>query len=135
MGKKSKEVDTGVYIIDKTQTVKTTKKNKLVFTVLGQQTELIDGYPVLSIKDAENSDLAYAKKDNNTFYIKIDDQGLLFNPMSAAPNKSDFKYKMMKNEKDKSWEFVKVSAECFEQYITMLKTRNTLYLKHAERNR
>lgn len=133
------EVGDGIYLLDKNRDITTPKKENLVFTILGSHDKLENGVPVLTRDDASNHVLAYAKQEvvNNQqiFYIKIDDEGQFFNPMSPEPNASDHKYKMMKNNKDKAWQFVKVSAECFNHYITMLKTRNVLHLRMAERLR
>lgn len=137
--KQSVEVGDGIYLLDKSKDIVKSKKENLVFTVLGSHDKLDNGNPILTRDDAINHDLAYAKQvvSNNTqtFYIKIDDQGQFFNPMSAAPNTSDHKYKMMKDDKSKAWQFVKVSEDCFNHYINMLRTRNVLHLKVAERLR
>ena len=132
-----KSKDEGIYHLDKKITENISVIKKTVYTILGNQTALLDDYPTLSNCD-DNSDLAYAKQEvinNKEYYsIKLDDEGLLLNPISANSMNKDHKFKVLKG-KDKSWQYIKVNKECFNYYLDFLKTKNTLYLKYAERVR
>lgn len=131
---KSKQIGEGTYIIDSSKDSELTlKESKTIYTLLGYQDKLVDGLPVL-IK--ENKDTAFARKEikNNRsyYYIRLDDNGSLFNPMSQSISVS-FKGKLLAS--NDVTEFTKVKKECFEHYLEFLKTKNVLHYKFAERAR
>lgn len=136
--KESKKLDDGIYLINQAEPPKLPNVKKIVFTILGNQQTLEQGYPVLSGKDAENMETACAKREiinkKETFFIKIDDEGMLFNPINPGPTMRDHKYKMLKGQ-DKSWQYIQVNQDCFTQYLEFLRTKNVLHLKYSERNR
>lgn len=131
----SVQVDEGIYLIKKTQPENKFSKNKAVFTILGKHKVLDNYYPALSDTD-DDLDIAYAKfetvRGKTKFFIKTDDDGLLFNPISPDANTTDFKFRVMKNQ-GHAWKYQSVTEECFYQYLEFLKTKNTLYLKYAQR--
>lgn len=134
---KVKVPDTGIYTLDANKKDKPLKQSKIIYTILGSQNDFHDEYPILTQKNADQLDEAYAKHEIvgeiETYYIKIDSSGHLCNPMALLPNNSH-KFKVMKNN-EKSWQYSKVNKECFQHYITMLKTRNVLHYRFSERAR
>jgi hypothetical protein len=135
--KQSKEIGEGIFLIDKAKSDNLSNNKIIIFTILGSHKSLDDGYPILTNQD-EESDLAFAKRETvngkENYFIKTDDENSLYNPISSSPSNRDHKFKVLKNQ-PKSWQFSKVNAECFNQYITFLKTKNLLYLKYANRIR
>lgn len=133
----SKQLDTGVYQLDKNTEIVENSKSKVVYTLFGSHDKLRNGYPLLSNADTSKDKLAYAIAETNnekvTYFVKIDDQNNLFNPINIAPSQTSAVFKIMKD--NKNWQFQKTNEKCFNQYIEFLKTKNILYLKFAEQLR
>lgn len=132
MQKKSKEIAEGTFVIDVSKETLDLKKSITLYTIYGSHDKLVDGCPVLL--DIKKSDSVYAKQESNnnktTYSIKSDEFGSLYNPLATGGIKS-FKTKLL-GENNK---FLKVSKECFLQYLEFLKTKNVLHYKFADRNK
>ena len=140
MSKKSKKIETGIYTIDtkkKPDILPKEENNKIIYTIVGSQSRLKDGLPILIGKNAEQNKEAYAKTETingiTSYFIRINDSDELINPLTITPDNNHHKFKVLKG--DQLWQFKKVNQECFNYYLEMLRTRNTLYLKFAERAR
>ena len=133
----NKEIDTGIYQLDPKKPIVADVKTKKVYTIIGYHHKLSDGYPILVNHNSLQDELVYAVAETNndklTYFIKIDDQGHLFNPLSIGPSQSNKKFKLM--AKNKNWQFEKVNEVSFKSYLEFLKTRNVLHLKFAEQSR
>lgn len=131
--KESKKAD-GIYSIDASKD-KIVTRIKTIYTILGQQDKLVDKLPVLERLNVEKSHLAYARKesngDKNSYFIKVDNFGHLYNPM-AIDTAINMKTKLLKDELSK---FIKVSELCFNHYLEFLKSKNILHFKFASRER
>lgn len=104
--------------------------------MIGNQSELLDGFPVLVSTTQENDKLACAYKEDTKYYtnywIKRSESGTLFNPENLMPANS-FKAKKFKGQE--IIEYISVSQECFEYYLHFLKTKSITAYKSAERTR
>lgn len=135
--KTPKKQKSDTFVIDKSK-VKPAPQNKLVvYTIFGSHDDLEGGQPVLTRKNADRDNLAYAKLqkigEQETYFVRIGDTGELFNPNAPLPNDKHHKFKML--GQDKTGLFEKVNKECFNYYLDYLKSRNPLHYKFATRSR
>jgi hypothetical protein len=86
--------------------------------------------------DNENSDKVLAKKiirDDSTyrFYIKLDNQGKLYNPLSiyGETKQSSFLDRVCRSQN----KFKEVNEKAFNMYLSFLKTKNIAWFNNAER--
>lgn len=133
----NKNIEEGSYQLDKIKDLPSKIKEKILYTLFGQHQKTLDGFPILIKGDPDKDEAIFAFKETKdtitNFFIKTDDNGTLFNPMEISPSSIHKKIKLLGGSKIK--QFTKVSEECFNLYITFLKTRNTLHLKFAEQKK
>lgn len=113
-------------------------KNKIAtifYTLAGKGDTSERGIFCLHSKDDES--IVHAKQTiigiKHRFYVKIDDRGYLFNPLNGYNEFASAKNKPGLG-KD-TWRFVETTESVFLKYLTFLKTRNELYLRHADKER
>jgi hypothetical protein len=132
--KELKKVNNGIFTIDSTKNKKELRE-VVVYTILGSQDKLQNRLPVLLGPEADKQNIAYAKKntvnDKSTYYVKVDNFGHLYNPITAD-RQTSLKTKLLKETLSK---FIRVSEQCFNYYLEFLKTKNVLHLKFASQER
>jgi hypothetical protein len=102
----------------------------VLYTIFGKH-DLLDGN---SNPLTDNEKVAFAKKQKNgksyQYFVKGDGAGRLLNPLglfSAYERKYDStKGKMI-------FKFVRCDKKVFDYYVSFLRTQNSAWLKHAER--
>ncbi len=128
-------------------------KIKVVYTLVGQEDELVDengnedskGYPSLwdlelknkEIQPAETLDNAFAKtayiRGRQRFYIKQNKEGQFLNPVNGMEDEIRNKKSKIRYTGNESYIFKEVGYAAFMLYLKFLKTKNTAYLTQAER--
>ena len=103
------------------------------YTILGKHDKLNSSDE--PIVDKSSKDI-YAKKtvkDGDVkYYLKIDGQGKLYNPIGMFANeRANVHIKNLKGASNKN--FVEVRQKIFEYYVKFLKTKNKAWLQNAER--
>lgn len=83
--------------------------------------------------DKKDFKFAEAKVENDKYYIKVVTDGHLANPFSEQGRPRSKMEKLLFRDGESN--FREVNKDCFEYYLTFLKTRNLLYYKFAERAR
>lgn len=134
--KPSKKLEEGVYVIEENKTQFSKENTKEVYTLLGKQDKLNDDLPILTGKDADTKETAYAKKETiggqTRYYIKIDEKGDLVDPLAIMPSLNTLRNKLIKDDKS---QYKKVTEECFKHYLMFLKTSNKTQYKYAQRTK
>ena len=107
------------------------QRSSTFYTIFGKHDFLDDdGYPCVT----EENELAFAKKnvfnDNESYFIKKHN-GLCLDPVDSHEDK--FKKGMMRMSDEKMFRFYKVSIKEFKHYLIFLKTKNSVYLRNAQR--
>lgn len=106
-----------------------------LYTLMGDHDTIDDdGNPVLD--DEEGSDYGYAKRitvDGNqvSYYIKRTQDGHFYNPLGILTEGTQSKKKLGHGRKE--YEYVKVGAKAFKNYVKFLRTKNSVYLTNAQR--
>ena len=109
-----------------------TERTIVCYTIRGKE-DSIDGDSNPIVND-ESSRLVYAKKIINPvsnvwrYYIRLDSQNHLYNPMSLYNEEARLRSKM----KD-SLPYTEVDAKVFAHYLTFLRTKNKVFYTYAER--
>lgn len=102
-----------------------TKSDKTIFTIIGKEEVLVDGMPIIF---NEKSKFAYAKKENNKFYIKSNGSQL-YDPTGLYGG-----YDPYKRVGDESfWKWRQVNSKTFDFFVRFLKTKNKSYYLNAAR--
>ena len=106
-----------------------------LYTLMGDH-DIIDddGNPVLN--DEEVSDYGYAKRitiegNQVSYYIKRTHDGHFYNPLGILTEGTQSKKKLGYGRKE--YEYVKVGAKAFKNYVKFLRTKNSVYLTAAQR--
>jgi hypothetical protein len=151
----SKEIENAIFIPrkEKAEVEQGEVRTTLVYTLAGQEDELIDergntnkqGYPSLwdvelkdgTIKNAEKLDNAFAKtheyRGKQRFYIKQNKDGNFINPVNGMEDEITSKKKQTKYVGKDDYVFREVGYNTFMLYLKFLKTKNIAYLTQAER--
>ena len=66
-------------------------------------------------------------------YVRQGSNGMLFNPIGIFSNPAGTANKISKHSGKQTWVFRKVPERVFRFYINFLKTKNSGYLRNAER--
>lgn len=102
------------------------------FTILDKQDYLNqDANPCLKCDSSESCAKIVTNHVNNTkkYFIKIDYNGKLINPMSIYSSDKD----QFVRELGKKIKYKNVSPKVFETYMYFLRTKNIAWLNNAER--
>lgn len=94
---------------------------------MNSEVELINRNGLQTQKEEE----AFAKKSGSKYFIRKDSAGFLYNPdgIYNQENNKTFSTKMGKDV----YQFRSVTENSYRMYIRFLLTKNTLYLRKAER--
>ena len=99
-----------------------------------------DGYPMIELEDEDIDNLfsladAYAlkiKKGKRTeYYVKRGRHGHLYNPIGMYTEGT--KNNQMRHAGRPEWRFETTNKKVFDYYTNFLKTKNTAWLRNAER--
>lgn len=105
------------------------------FTIFGQHSNIVDitGDPIENgFPETNDDEKCMARVDYTNpprYYVKVNPQGLLYNPMGILDEgtlNKDLKYK-------KQWQFREVNKKVFNFYLNFLKTKNPLWINNANR--
>lgn len=78
---------------------------------------------------AQENPYVHAIGGKNRYLVKISEHGRLFNPYGLYSEGMETKKRVGRP----TWKFRSTTKECFNNYITFLRTKNEIFLKHAER--
>jgi len=111
------------------------------YTFKGEHDFMDDqGYPMIEIGEEDLEDLfsspdAYALKITKgrltTYYVKRGRHGHLYNPIGMYTEGT--KNKQMRHAGRPEWRFEATSSKVFNYYIKFLQTKNSAWLRNAER--
>lgn len=130
------EIQDGVYVMNKSKNVIKNISKKIVYTVVGNHTKLVDSIPILESQNDEKDDKAYAYEETTDnikkFFIRLNSNHKLFNPILDHDNKTIKSKILGQHETNK---YVRVNETCFKLYLEFLKTKRITSYKFAERER
>ena len=112
-------------------------KDVVVFTMLGKQDKMWGNYPIIEVLRSEIDDsadaFAYRLWNGNRFkyFVKQGRYGKLFDP-TGIYSEGTIKKRNRRAGKPE-WTFTEVTELVFNLYIDFLRTKNGMYLRHAER--
>ena len=107
----------------------------LLYTAFGKQDWLDEGgFPRADLEgfDPAQVHAKAVKGDERTkFYVKTGRHGKFFDPAGLYSEGTEYKQKRHAGKPE--WELKNVSQKAFDFYINFLKTKNTAWLRNAER--
>lgn len=126
--------------------INSTESEDMFYCLMGDE-DFIDseGNPRISDKNSKNivAKCLQNKKSKNvvnskpgySFYIKSTPNLDLFNPVSTlSPIKDKRKTNFIDETCKNNWNFIEVSQNTFDKYLKFLVTKNTSWLKEANRD-
>lgn len=83
-----------------------------------------------SFSSAQNNPYVHAIEGEHKLFIKIGENGRVFNPYGLYTEGMETKQRVGRP----TWKFRSVNRDCFNNYVTFLRTKNEVFLRHAERD-
>lgn len=115
---------------DKSYTLASDIDGDMVFTIAKHGNKNGDFYTLeVATVDAESNPYAHAIKSHTTLYVKVGENGKLFNPYGLFSEGMEKKQRVGRP----TWKFRSVSRAIFNNYVRFLSTRNETFLRNAER--
>jgi len=113
----------------------TVDESTYLYTILGNHDWVDeDGFPRMNTKEFDPAQVhAKAVKDSSRtkFYIKRGRYGKPFDPMGIYTEGTEYKQKRHAGKPE--WELKQVNKKAFDFYINFLRTKNSAWLRNAER--
>lgn len=102
-----------------------------VYTISGRHDRKEGEYYVLDItvEEARENPYAHAMKSNNAYYVKVAENGKLFNPYGMYSEGMERKQRVGRP----TWKFRSTNKQIFNNYVRFLGTKNETFLRNAER--
>lgn len=106
-------------------------ENNQYYTIFGQH-DYLDNNQNPRTSESGNVLAKSVKYEHRTkHFLKVGDHGKLYNPIGLYSEGTSDKF--MSKIGRKAWEFKEVSPMVFDLYVKFLKTKNTAWLRNAER--